>query len=71
LQIVWNQDKKKWINKAGTDDEISSDPLPPPKELSTVTKGLLAAGSEGPAARLSSSNVYRSGGPGKGKTYFN
>jgi hypothetical protein len=69
---VWDPDKKKWTNVDG-DDEESTDLPPPPKdsELLTKTKGLLAAGIEGPATGPSGSNVYRLSGPGKGKTYFN
>lgn len=61
LQIVWDQEKKKWTNVDGDGDNESSDLPPPPK----------AAGSEGPATGPSGSNVYRLSGPGKGKTYFN
>ncbi|XP_023718368.1 uncharacterized protein LOC111870357 isoform X4 [Cryptotermes secundus] len=67
--IVWDPDKKKWTNVDGDDDNESSDVPPPPKdsELPAVTKGLLAAGSEGPATGPSGSNVYRLNGPGKGR----
>lgn len=70
---MWDPDKNKWTNVDGDDDEESSDLPPPPtdSELPTITKGLLAAGSEGPATRPSGSNVYRLSGPGKGKTHFN
>lgn len=69
---MWDPDKKKWTDVDGDDDNESSNLPPPPKvsELPAVTKGLFAAGSEGPATGPSGSNVYRLTGPGKGKTYF-
>jgi hypothetical protein len=69
LQIVWDQDKKRWTNVDGDDDEGSRDLAPPPKasEHASVTKGLSATGGEGHMAGSLSSNMFKLNGLGKGK----